>query len=138
MAKGCGHHSRIGDDDVEGLTLFQQGIGAGTHALKIGKIELNQLEASAVGRGVLSHLCGRRFSLVQIPRRAYNLRAVRPKRPRSLNSAPARNAGNKNPLSGQLEPGQKIFCSSRLAKYIPHSLPPLILTTVSTIPSISP
>jgi hypothetical protein len=57
--------------------LRQQLVGAGAHAFQVGKIEFNEYEASVIGCGVLSHLLGCSFGLVQIPRRAYNLSAVR-------------------------------------------------------------
>jgi hypothetical protein len=104
MAKRCVHHSRIRDHHVEGLTLRQQRIGACSHALKTGESERNQLQAAAVYRSPLLDLCGRRFRLYQIPRRTHDKRAVRGKRPRSLNSDPSRNAGNENPFPAQTGP----------------------------------
>jgi len=59
----CGRHSGICEDHVESFALHQQPIGAGTYALEVGKIELNQIETSTIGRRVLSHLGGRRFGL---------------------------------------------------------------------------
>src|ERR1700733_942271 len=53
VTKRCGHDSCISDYHVEGFTLRQQSIGACSHALKIGEIERNQLEAAAVGRSLL-------------------------------------------------------------------------------------
>jgi hypothetical protein len=41
MAKWCGHHSSIGDHHVKGLVFRQQSIGAGAHALQVGKIKLD-------------------------------------------------------------------------------------------------
>ena len=51
VAERCGHHSCIGDDNVEGFAFGQQRVGAGTHAFQVGKVEFNQFEGSAMGRG---------------------------------------------------------------------------------------
>ena len=56
VAERCGHHSCICNHHVEGFTFCQQSVGAGTHAFQIGKVEFNQFDASAIGRGLLSHL----------------------------------------------------------------------------------
>src|SRR5580692_7863324 len=76
MAKWSGHHASVGDDHIERFPFCQQLISARTHALKVGKIEFNHFETSAIGRGVLAHLLGCSLGLVQIPRRAYNLSTV--------------------------------------------------------------
>jgi hypothetical protein len=39
-------------------------VGAGAHAFQVGQVKFNQLEASAIGRGVLSHLFGCGVGLV--------------------------------------------------------------------------
>ena len=80
VAERGGHHPGIGHDHVERFSFCQQPVGTGTHAFQVGKIELNQFEASAIGRGVVSHLLGCSCGLVQIPRRPYNLSAVRGQR----------------------------------------------------------
>jgi len=79
-------HSGIGDDHIQRFPFRQQPVGAGKHAFQVGKIEFNQFEASAIGRGVLSHLLGCSFGLVQIPRRAYNLSPVRSQGPRRFHT----------------------------------------------------
>src|SRR5262245_41315160 len=77
MAKRCRHHSRIGYDHVEWLTLCDESFGAGAHALEIRKIEFNQLESSTVCVGIFPHLLGRRFSFSQIACCADNFRSMR-------------------------------------------------------------
>ena len=67
MPQRRGHHSRICDDDVEGFPRRQQRVGAGTHARKAGQIQRHKLEASTLGRSVLSNLSRRRFSLCPNP-----------------------------------------------------------------------
>src|SRR5260370_32789813 len=98
MAKWCGHHAGIGDDHIEGFPFCQQLICARTHALKVGKVEFNQFEPSAIGCGVFSHLLGSSFGLVQIPRRAYNLSAVGGQRPSRFYSEPGGNTRYEDPL----------------------------------------
>ena len=48
VAKGSGHHARVGDNHVEELPLRQQLIRTFTHAFEAGQIKRNQLETSAV------------------------------------------------------------------------------------------
>jgi hypothetical protein len=50
-------------------------------------------------------LRGRYIRFRQIPRRADNVRAVRRKRPRSLNAQSGRNAGNENSLAVEIYSG---------------------------------
>src|SRR5271167_821397 len=71
MAKWRGHHARVGNDHVERFPFRQQLISASPHALKVGKIEPDQLEAAAIVRSLLSHMRSRVFSFDQIPRRAH-------------------------------------------------------------------
>src|ERR1700730_6270800 len=47
VAKGCGHNSGVSDNRVEGFAFREQSIGAGTHVLKAGQIELDHFEAAA-------------------------------------------------------------------------------------------
>ena len=77
MPKRRGHHAGIRNYGVEGFALFHESISAGSYVFKIGKIKLNQVEASAFLRSVRSHLYGGRVSLAQIPRGAHNMRAMR-------------------------------------------------------------
>ena len=63
VAKGSGHHTRVGDNHVEELPLRQQLIRTFTHAFETGQIKRNQLETSAGSRSISSDLCGRRFDL---------------------------------------------------------------------------
>src|SRR5260370_11619676 len=110
MTKRRGHHSCVSDDHVEGFTLCEQCIGAASNALKIGEIELNQLEAANIERTLLQHLCTCRFRLGHIPRRAHNLSAVRSKRPRSFHANARRNARAEDPLALQSHAGQHLVC----------------------------
>jgi hypothetical protein len=110
MAKRSCHYSCIRDDHIERLTLCHQSISAGAHALEVRKIKLYQLEASAVARSVLLHLCGCRFRLAQIPRGAHNLRAMRRKGTGGFDPEPGRDAGYQNPFASEIDPGQNIFC----------------------------
>jgi hypothetical protein len=89
VAERCGHHSRLGDDNVEGLTFGLQVVSASAYALQAGKIEFNQFEASAMGRGVFARLLGCSFGLVQIPCGTHNGSAVSGKRTRRLTPSPA-------------------------------------------------
>ena len=72
FAKRRGHDAGVGDNDIEGVASCHQLIGAGTHALEIGEVELNELKASTIGRSVLPDLRRRCFCLRQISRRAHN------------------------------------------------------------------
>ena len=101
VAERCGHHSSIGDDHIECISLRQQPVGTGTHALQVGKIEFHQFETSAIGRGVFSHLRGCSFGLVQIARRAYNLSSVRCQRACRFYANSRRNTGHENPFALQ-------------------------------------
>jgi hypothetical protein len=116
VAERCGHHSRIGDDHVEGLTFGPQVIGASAYAFQIGKIEFNQFEASAMGRGVFAHLLCSSFGLVQIPCCTYNVSAVSGKRTRSFNSKSCRNARDQNAFACQIDAGQNVICRRACSK----------------------
>src|SRR4029077_17604022 len=58
MPKWRRHYSCVGYDHIEILPSRQKFVGAGANALQAGQIELDQLEAAAIRRGVLSHLRG--------------------------------------------------------------------------------
>jgi len=64
IGKRCGHDARVGDDHIEGFTLFEQSFGASSHALQTGKIKRNELETSTIGFSVLSQLRGCRFGFL--------------------------------------------------------------------------
>src|SRR5262245_18029269 len=96
--KRCGHHSRISNDDVKGLSRRQQGFGAGAHAFEIVKIQRNKFKASILGRGVLSNLGGGAFGLCQIAHGAHYLDAVRWEGSCSLYADPCLNASNLDPV----------------------------------------
>ena len=105
-----GHHSGIGDDQIERRTLGQQGIGASAHAAQHGQIELHQLKTSAVLRCRFPPYrgsCG--FGLGQIPRRAYHVCAMRHQCSRRLYSDPGRNAGDQNSFPMQIDSGQNFI-----------------------------
>jgi hypothetical protein len=109
VTERCGHHSCVGDDHVERLTFCQQHVGAGTHALQVGKLEFNHFERSVVGRGVLSNLLGCSFRLVQIPCRAYDLSTVGGQGPRGFHAEPGRDAGYQNSFAVQIHARQNVF-----------------------------
>jgi hypothetical protein len=111
MAKWRCHHSGIGYNQVKRLPLREQAIGAGSDALQVRKIERCQLKGAAIRRGILSHLCGGGFGFHQAPRRSHDVRAVRRKSPRRLNSDSRRRSGNEHPFSTQVDPLQDIVCS---------------------------
>ena len=94
MAERGSHHSGIGDDYVKGFAFCEQLIGAGPHTLHIGKIQLNQFESSTAGCRILSHLAGRRFCLLQIPRGAYDVRSMGSERARRFYTKSRRSAGD--------------------------------------------
>src|SRR3984957_8160213 len=129
VAERCGHYSCIGNDHVERFSFCQQPVGAGTHTLQIRKIEFNQFEASAIGRGLLSHLFGCSFGFVQISRRAHNLGAVRGQRARRFHAETGRNTGYENSFALQTHAGQNVICGRSCTKwsclnYVRHFLPP--------------
>jgi hypothetical protein len=105
VAEGSGHHASVGNDYVEGLTFFQELIGAGTHAFEIGKIELNQFQASATGVGIFSHLRSRGLGLGQIARGTYDLGTVRGKGSRSFDAKSGGNARHQDAFSAQIDSG---------------------------------
>ena len=105
VAERCGHDAGVGDDHVEGLTFFQELIGAGTHALQVAEIELNQFEASATGVGIPSDLRSRCFGLGQIARRTHDVSTVRGKGTRSLDAKSGGNAGHQDALPAQIHSG---------------------------------
>jgi hypothetical protein len=115
FAKRRGHDAGVGDNDIEGVASCHQLIGAGTHALEIGEVELNELKASTIGRSVLPDLRRRCFSLSQIPCRSHNLRAVR--RKRSFDSKSGGDTGNKHPLAMQIDPRQNLIGRGSCPKY---------------------
>src|SRR5580700_4136075 len=92
LAERCGHNARIGDHHVKGFLFCQQLIGADAHTFEAGEIEFNELETATAGCRCLSHFRGCRFTLGQIARRTYNVRAVGGKRPRGLHAEAGRNA----------------------------------------------
>ncbi len=50
VPEGRAHHAGIGDHDVEGPPVGEQGVGAGAHALERGEIQLHQVQPGAVRR----------------------------------------------------------------------------------------
>jgi len=86
VAERCGHHARVGDDYIEGVPFRQQFITAGTHTLKVSKIEPDQLECATIVCSVLSHLRSRIFSFGKIPRRTHNMCAMCRQRPRRFHA----------------------------------------------------
>lgn len=48
--EGGGHHTGIGDDDVEPLIALEQGLPAGAHAGQRGQIQWDRVEPAAVAR----------------------------------------------------------------------------------------
>src|ERR1700756_4356622 len=110
VAKWSGHNSSVCDNHVERFPFRQQPIGAGTHALKAGQIEIDQFEAAPASDGILAHLGGGVFRLDQIARRAYNFCTMSGERPCRFNSKASRDASYKDPFSPQIDPGQDIFC----------------------------
>ena len=108
VAERCGHHACIGDDHIERSSLCQKPVGTGTHAFQAGKIEFNQFEASAIGRGVLSHLLGCSLRLVQIPR--YNMSAVGRQGSRRFHAEAGRNTRYENAFVLQIHARQNVIC----------------------------
>src|SRR6266850_488195 len=120
VAEGSGHHACVGDNHVEELPLCQQLLSAGSHALEAGQIQRNQLEASTGSHSIFSDLCGRRFGLFQIARRAHHICAMRGQRSCRLNAQPCRNAGYEDSFALQIHAGQNLIrCRSR-SKHIHH------------------
>ena len=74
-----------------GFPFRQQPVGTDTHAFQVGKIEFNQVKASAIDRSVLSHLLGCSFGFVQVSRCANNLSTVRRQRAGRFHSKAGRN-----------------------------------------------
>src|SRR6202795_3053833 len=102
--EGGGHHTRVGDNNVERFAPFQEVTTAVSHAFKISQVKLNYFEATAFGRTFPAYRCSRRFGLFQVPGRANNLRTMCCKRARSFNSQSGRNPGDKNPFALQIDP----------------------------------
>src|SRR5215469_8339310 len=88
VAKWSRHYAGVRNDGVEEVAFCKQLVGASSYILKAGEVELNQLERSAFGFCILSHLCRRHISLGQVPYDAHNVCAVHDKRSSSLNSDP--------------------------------------------------
>jgi len=103
-AKGGGHHTRVGDNNVERFAPFQEVISAVSHAFKISQVKLNEFESAAFGLTLFAHQCSRRLGLFQVPCRANDLRTMCCERARSLNSQSGRNPGDKNPFALQIDP----------------------------------
>jgi hypothetical protein len=101
---------------IKRFSLCQQLVGAGTHAFQIGKIEFDEFESSAIGHGVLSHLLGCNFGLVQISRRTYNLSAVRGQGARRFHAKAGRNTRYENPFALQIHAGQNVICGRSCSK----------------------
>ena len=110
MSKWSGHHAGIGDDNIEGVTFGEQPVGGGAHTGETGEIEGNKLEASTTFSGILAHLSGCRFRLVQISRRTNYMGAMGGERTRRFHAEPGRDSGYENPLAVQVDTGQNVFC----------------------------
>src|SRR5437588_802518 len=104
VAERVSHQSRIGDHNIERLTFCQQCVGAGAHALQVGKIEFYYFEASTVARSICSHLRGCSRGLIQIPCRAYNLSAPGDQGPRRFHAKSSRNTCHQDPFALQIHP----------------------------------
>jgi hypothetical protein len=111
VPEGSRHYSCIGYDYVESIPARQKLVGAGADALQTGQIERDQVEAATIRRGVLSHLRGRGFGFLNVPRRSDNLRAVGRKSPRRFNPNARGHAGDENAFSVQIDSRQNIVCS---------------------------
>ncbi len=84
LAIRAGHHAGIGDDEVERLANVDKRIGADAHAVQRSEIQLNQLEAAAMG--ACAHRRGRRFGFGQVARGADDFGAARCKGARRLDA----------------------------------------------------
>jgi hypothetical protein len=81
----------------------QEFVGTGADALQTGQIERDKVEAATIRR-VLSHLRGRGFGFLKVPRCSNNLRTVRRKSPRRLNADARGHASDENSFSVQICP----------------------------------
>src|SRR5580704_4016817 len=135
VPKWSRHYSRIGYDHVESLPARQEFAGAGADALQAGQIERDQLEAATIPRGVLSHLRGRAFGFLKVPRCSYNLRAAGRESPRRLNADTCGHAGDENASSVQIDPRQNIVGSGSCSPYVRHLF--LLISALLLRPSAS-
>ena len=102
------HHPSVGDHHIERLAGGQKRVGAGAHALEVGEVEPDQLQASAVRR-LLPHHGGGRTAFVEIADGADDLRATSGKRPRRLDPEARRRAGDQHPLAAEVDPRQHVI-----------------------------
>src|SRR5579871_992239 len=101
LAKRSGHDACVGDDYVKGLTLGDQGIGAGADILQVGKVELDEFETSAIRGCVFPDLLGGALRLVQVADSANYIRAVRRQGTGGFNSDAGGCAGYENALAAK-------------------------------------
>ena len=104
LPKWSRHDSRIGYDHVESVSARQKFVGAGANALQTGQIERDQRKAATIRRGVPSHVRGRGFGFLKVPRCSCHLRAVGYKSPRRLNADTCGHAGDQNSFPAQIGP----------------------------------
>src|ERR1700760_4377354 len=103
VAEGRGHHTGVGDDDVEEPALVEQSGGAGADALEVGEIEGDQIEAAAVsGRGV-AYRCGCGLRLDEIARCADDVGAVGCERASRLDAKTGGDAGDEDPFAAKID-----------------------------------
>ena len=99
---GRGHHAGIGDDEVERPAVGEQRVGAGAHAGERGEVELDQLDAAAIG-GIGAHHGGRGLGLGEIAGGADHLGAVGGQRAGRLDAEPGGDAGHQHALAAQVD-----------------------------------
>ena len=114
------HHAGIGDHGVERPPVGEQGVGAGTHALKRGEIQLHQLQPAAVRR--LSPDLGRRpLRLGEVARGADHLGPMRREGAGRLDPKAGRHAGDEHALSAEILAREHIICGGSRSERSGHS-----------------
>ena len=108
-ALGRGHHTSIGDHQVELLPGRDQPIGTGADARQGTKIQLDQLQPTAAG-GVAQHHLSGAACFTQIARGADHRCAMRRERARRLYAKPRRHARHQDALAGQIDVFEHVVC----------------------------
>jgi hypothetical protein len=105
LPKGAGHDAGVGDHQVEGPAIGDQGVGAGANAGQVGEVELDELQAAAVGR-LGADLGGRGLGLLQVAGGADHLGAVGGQGAGGLDAQAGGDAGHQDALAAEVDAGE--------------------------------
>lgn len=115
-----GHDTSIGDDDVEGLAVGDELVGCGAGTGERREVELDELEAATVRRGIFADFHRGAFGFLQVAGGADDMRSVGDEGAGGFYAQTGRDAGDQDAFAFEIYAGEDIFCGRGSAEGLCH------------------